>query len=136
MDRSRIDRHMLSALEFVRGLPEFHLEWLQPEHVRFLVTLQHFLMEDTADIYRPPGERKHADTFEGVLTDASVNSQLVKDAHRSEWSVDGRSFSMQEPSRQGASTLPDGEQDRKHIIKNFQRELVSALEQFLLDFAS
>ena len=52
---------------------------------------------------QPPTERKFRDSFEGFVT-KSVNSQLIKDSHRAEWSIDGRGFSFarwNSPTEQG-----------------------------------
>merc|ERR1712136_331021 len=86
-------------------------------------------MGDTSDFYRHESQRKLQNSFEGFLTNG-VNSQLVKDAHRSEWSVEGRTFSQQaQLSNDGAP-----QEDRKRAIANFQKEFVEALETYLLDF--
>merc|ERR1719386_571479 len=104
---------------------------LTTKQLRFLVLLQHFISEDTSDFYRPECERKHMDSFEGVNTDA-VNSQLVKDAHRSEWSIEGRSFSLQDlPQHTGNGHFSDA---RKEQIARFQHEFVAFLETYLLAF--
>jgi len=94
--------------------------------------LQHFVSEDTSDFYRPETHRKHSDAFEGVLTDG-VNSQLVKDAHRSEFSVDGRSFCLQDLPQHGDN---DTNEERRNTIARFQTEFVMALETYLLAFSS
>jgi len=70
------------------------------------------------------------DTFEGILTD-SVSSQLVEDAHRCEFSIDGTSFSLQDLPH-----IDAGLEERKKRIVQFQTELVKALETFLLSFCS
>lgn len=127
LDKERSQLCAANLTEFVRDHDESRSRLLTPQQLRFLVVLQHLLAEDAADTRRPNSERRHSDTFEGVLTEAGVNSQLIKDAHRSEWSIEGRSFLMQE-----AST--DGSQDRRHVIKAFQQELVAELEAYLLQF--
>merc|ERR1719503_302467 len=112
---------------------------LTSKHLRFLVLLQHFFAEDAYDFHRPEAERKHMDSFEGFLTDG-VNSQLLKDAHRSEWSVEGRTFSLQAQFAEESASLdkdhgrlPPAElEDRKQRILNFQRDFVEALEDHLL----
>eukprot|EP00421_Protoceratium_reticulatum_P059026 CAMPEP_0168497746 /NCGR_PEP_ID=MMETSP0228-20121227/72919_1 /TAXON_ID=133427 /ORGANISM="Protoceratium reticulatum, Strain CCCM 535 (=CCMP 1889)" /LENGTH=401 /DNA_ID=CAMNT_0008514621 /DNA_START=86 /DNA_END=1292 /DNA_ORIENTATION=- len=73
-----------------------------------------------------------SDAFEGVLTDG-VNSQLVKDAHRSEFSVDGRSFCLQDLPQHGDN---DTNEERRNTIARFQTEFVMALETYLLAFSS
>merc|ERR1719401_460422 len=100
--------------------------------IRFLVLLQHFVSEDTSDFYRPELLRKHQDAFEGILTD-DVNSQLVKDAHRSEFSVEGQTFTLQEdlPLHEGGPG-----DDRGSAIAAFQTEFVTALESYLLEFSA
>lgn len=118
-------------LEFVRDHPECRVKLFTPGQLKFLIILQHFVSEDTNDFFRPEVGRKHSDIFEGILTDA-VNSQLVKDAHRSEWSVEGRSFSLQDlPQHTGSSHFSDA---RKQQIARFQHEFVSFLENYLLAF--
>lgn len=118
-------RHISSAVEFIRCYPECHTRVLAHPQIRFLMLVQHFVSADTADVFRPEDARRHSDTFEGFLTESSVNSQLVKDAHRSEWTIDGKSFSLQNPQH---------EQDRRQAISTFQRELIVELEQFLLSY--
>lgn len=131
LSQARVRVCTTGLLDFVHGHPECRARPLSLGELRFLLLLQHFLTEDTADFYRPEGERRHNDTFEGFLTENGVNAQLVKDAHRSEWSVEGHAFSMQQGDcgLQGA-----GPQDRKRIIQAFQRRLVTALEAYILDF--
>lgn len=86
------------SLDFARWNPEFRARVLPAAYIRFLVLLQHSLTEDVLDVYRPESARRHCDTFEGFTIDGSVNSQLIKDAHRSEWTVEGRSFTMSQAS--------------------------------------
>merc|ERR1719502_2242775 len=103
---------------------------LTEAQLRFLVLLQHLVDEDTSDFYRPESARKHQDAFEGFRTQ-SINSQLIKDAHRSEWSVEGNTFSLQAQLAAGKHSAAE---DRKRAISAFQRELVVALEDHLLSF--
>jgi len=105
---------------------------LSSPYLRALIVLQHSMAEDTLDFSRSEMERKHCDTFEGFVTPDGVNSQLIKDAHRSEWTVDGRSFTLHAPSEGSPKNSPIG--DRKQVIASFQRDLVTCLEEFLLDF--
>lgn len=116
------------SLEFLRSYPDCRDRMLTEQHLRFLVLLQHFIAEDTSDFYRPKVERQHSDAFEGFLTSNAVNAQLIKDAHRSEWSIEGCPFLLKEA--EGHETL----EERKQTIASFQRELVTALESFLLGF--
>lgn len=129
-DKERMRCFMTKSLDFVRNHPECRTRELSEMQLRFLVLLQHLVEEDTFDFYRPEADRKHQDVFEGCLTDG-VNSQLVKDAHRSEWSVDGSSFTLQ---AQLAAGKHSASEDRKEAILSFQRELVIALEAHLLGF--
>jgi len=129
-DKARLRGFMTSSLDFVRNHAECRMRELTEAQLRFLVLLQHLVEEDTSDCYRPEAARKHQDAFEGFLTE-SVNSQLVKDAHRSEWSVDGNSFSLQ--SQLSACSHSETE-DRKGVIAAFQQDLVIALEFHLLGF--
>lgn len=117
-----------SSMHFVRNYPECRARVLPESHLQFLVLLQHLVSEDTRDFYKPEAERQHCDTFEGEQTNDGVNSQLVKDAHRSEWCIDGGSHVLK------ARESGDGLEDRKRLIAAFQRELVVALESFLLGF--
>lgn len=128
--RESVDAFMDASVRFVQQHPECRLRVLLPEQMRFLCLLQHLVTEDTADVFRPEEDRKHTDSFEGVLT-KDVNSQLVKDAHRSEWTVEGMSFSMQ--GELSERTFQAAE-ERKRLIANFQKELVESLETLLLDF--
>ncbi|CAE8582538.1 unnamed protein product [Polarella glacialis] len=127
----RVQSLIADSLRFVRHHPECRLRKLSEEQLRFLMLLQHLVAEDTLDFFRPEEDRKHSDSFEGILTTAAVNSQLVKDAHRSEWTVEGRSFSMQaELSEKSFEVM----QDRRRLITAFQEELVMSLENLLLDY--
>jgi hypothetical protein len=132
-DKERLRAFAAQSMEFVRTHPDCRMRNLTTKQLRFLVMLQHFISEDTSDFYRPECERKHMDSFEGVNTDA-VNSQLVKDAHRSEWSIEGRSFSLQQGDSAGGSTVRLSVEEQKQRITRFQRELVAALEDHLLGF--
>jgi hypothetical protein len=129
-DKGRQRTFMTDSLEFVRNHAECRMRELSEMQLRFLVLLQHLVVEDTHDFYRPESLRKHQDAFEGILTQ-SVNSQLIKDAHRSEWSVDGSTFSLQEKFASGKFSATE---DRKLVIARFQQELVKALEEHLLGF--
>jgi len=131
-NKARLQRFAADSLDFVRQHAECRMRSLSVAQLRFLVLLQHFVSEDTSDFYRPEAWRKHQDAFEGVLTDG-VNSQLVKDAHRSEFSVDGRSFSLRDLPQHGEDEINE---ERRHAISKFQTELVMALETYLLAFCS
>lgn len=129
-DKVRVQGFAASSLNFVRNHAECRMRELTESQLRFLVLLQHLVEEDSNDFYRPEAERKHQDTFEGQGTEC-VNSQLIKDAHRSEWSVDGITFSLQ--AQLAAGKHPAGE-DRRLAILAFQRELVTALEDHIISF--
>lgn len=131
-DKDRIRECMSDCLDFVRQHPECRTRLVGDAQLRFLLFLQHLVSEDTNDFYRMEDERKHNDVFEGFLTKA-VNSQLVNDSHRAEWSIEGKSYSLQ--AELEAAEEEAGE-DSESIIAAFQRELVTALEQFLLDYCS
>jgi hypothetical protein len=128
--KARLQRFMADSIDFVRSNAECRTRPLTSSQLRFLVMLQHFVSEDTSDFYRPEVQRKHQDAFEGVCTDG-VNSQLVKDAHRSEFSIDGRSFSLHDAAHQEL----EGEERSAAVIR-FQTEFVMALESYLLAFCS
>mmetsp|Transcript_107906 Transcript_107906/g.270636 ORF Transcript_107906/g.270636 Transcript_107906/m.270636 type:complete len:385 (-) Transcript_107906:54-1208(-) len=136
----RAQQCLTSSLTFIREYPECRISLLPTAYLRSLILLQHSLAEDTLDVSRPDNERRHCDTFEGILTKGGVNSQLIKDAHRSEWSIEGHSFSLQGNPQQlvGGVPITDGSgppmEDRKAVIAAFQQDLVRELEQFLLDF--
>eukprot|EP00406_Dinophysis_acuminata_P069108 CAMPEP_0179271942 /NCGR_PEP_ID=MMETSP0797-20121207/32239_1 /TAXON_ID=47934 /ORGANISM="Dinophysis acuminata, Strain DAEP01" /LENGTH=329 /DNA_ID=CAMNT_0020980317 /DNA_START=183 /DNA_END=1172 /DNA_ORIENTATION=- len=125
-DKDRLQQFKVSSMDFVRDNPDCRTWLLSHVQLRFLVLLQHFVSEDTADFHRPERERSHSDVFEG-----DVNAQLIKDAHRSEWSVDGSSFSMQDQPVPAASLTG---KDQRRVIAKFQQELVVAIEAYLLDF--
>lgn len=131
LDKERVRECMTSSMDFVRSHPECRSRLLPDVQLRFLVLLQHFVAEDTTDFSRPMTERKHCDAFEGLLTEDGVNSQLIKDAHRSEWSIEGHSFTLQ--PQLTADTHQTGA-DRKRVIVAFQHDLVTAIETHLLDF--
>jgi len=130
-DSERVKEFISSSLFFVEHHAECRTKKLSDATLRFLVLLQHLVSEDTRDIYKPASERKHQDAFEGFLT-TSVNSQMIKDAHRSEWSIGGVPYSLQlherESERRGST------EDRKQVIAAFQKRLITAVEEFLLDF--
>lgn len=129
--KERLRHFMAESWEFVRHHAECRTRCFTSVQLRFLVLLQHLVREDTADFYRPEGLRKHQDAFEGVLTDA-VNSQLIRDAHRSEWSIDGRAYSLQDLPQPTDKT--ESQEERRQVILTFQREFVKTLESFLLSY--
>jgi len=130
-NKARLQRFASDSIAFVQGNADCRTRLLTPKQLRFLIFLQHLVSEDCSDVTRPESLRKHQDAFEGTLTDC-VNSQLVKDAHRSEFSVDGTSFSMQD-----LPPVPEGqEEERRHAISKFQTEFVTTLEKYLLAFCS
>jgi len=117
------------SMDFLRTYPEFLAKSATQEQLRFAVLVQHFVSEDTEDFARPLMKRQHNDTFEGFVTKDGVNSQLIKDAHRAEWMLEGESFVLP------PSTNSEPMAERKQVIANFQRKLVTELENFLLDFS-
>jgi len=151
--KDRVKRSRMCMLHCVRDYAECRIATLSPAYIRALVLLQHAVAEDVADVNLPVEEQRHSDDFvDGHLSKGSVNSQLIKDSHRSEWTVDGLAFTMQDrgPSKaasggvvadaaaNGGSTaaVVDKEQqgDQRVVIVAFQEQLVTALERFLLDF--
>jgi len=131
-NKAKLQRFMSESLDFVRQNADCRTRLMTTAQMRFLILLQHFVTEDTQDFYRPETQRKHQDLFEGYITDG-VNAQLVKDAHRSEFSVDGRSFSLQDIPQDEHGCKHD---DRRQTIARFQEEFVTALETYLLAFCS
>jgi len=131
-NKTRVKACMSSSLEFIKHHPECRSRLLSCEQLRFLILLQHFVAEDTRDVYLPECQRKHSDVFEGILTEGAVNSQLIKDAHRSEWSIEGRPFSLQAQLTEDGTDV--GGDRWKQVIAAFQRELVIALETCLLEY--
>eukprot|EP00405_Crypthecodinium_cohnii_P007285 CAMPEP_0206420436 /NCGR_PEP_ID=MMETSP0324_2-20121206/841_1 /ASSEMBLY_ACC=CAM_ASM_000836 /TAXON_ID=2866 /ORGANISM="Crypthecodinium cohnii, Strain Seligo" /LENGTH=368 /DNA_ID=CAMNT_0053884319 /DNA_START=164 /DNA_END=1270 /DNA_ORIENTATION=+ len=132
----RIQQCFAHSKAFIRQYPECRFNVLPKQYLRALTLLQHHIAEDTADLCLPPERRRHCDVFEGVKTDG-VNSQLVKDAHRSEWTVGDESFSMQQnrASRsQSQCSGGDGLEDRKAAIAAFQHDLVVAVEEYILSY--
>lgn len=129
--KARLQRFAADSIEFVKQNAECRTRLLTTAQLRFLILLQHFIAEDTSDFWRPETQRKHQDSFEGILTDG-VNSQLVKDAHRSEFSVEGQSFSLELPQDL------DGElhEEQRHTIEKFQTDFVMALETYLLAYCN
>lgn len=130
-DKEKLRSFMAESMEFIRNHPECRHRLLSSNHLRFLVLLQHNVSQDVSDVYKPAEQRKHGDTFEGILTDA-VNSQLVKDAHRSEWSIEGCSYTLIQQLKDGNAS----HEDQRQRISDFQAELVKALEEYLLAFAT
>lgn len=126
-NKEHLRAFMAEAMEFMLSNAEFRTRPMEASEIRFLSSLQHFISEDVNDIYSPVGFRKNNDSFEGFLTE-SVNSQLLKDAHRSEWSVDGVAHSIH---KELEKCQPD---DRRKLIQTFQKDLVTALEEYLLAF--
>eukprot|EP00931_Biecheleriopsis_adriatica_P006586 TRINITY_DN107971_c0_g1_i1.p1 TRINITY_DN107971_c0_g1~~TRINITY_DN107971_c0_g1_i1.p1 ORF type:complete len:341 (-),score=72.17 TRINITY_DN107971_c0_g1_i1:80-1102(-) len=122
-----IAAYVTQSLSFLQSYPDFRACRLTQEHLRFAVMVQHFVSKDTWDFGRPESERQHDDTFEGFVSKSGVNSQLIKDAHRAEWSIDGVSFVMPEKQRMTND-------ERKQDIARFQQELVTTLEKFVLEF--
>lgn len=130
-DSERLREFISSSMLFIEHHAECRTKKLSDATLRLLVLMQHLVSEDTSDVYKPVSERKHQDAFEGFITD-SVNVQMTKDAHRSEWSIGGVPFSLQLYERDNAKTNPV--EDRKQVIVKFQRLLITAVEEFLLDF--
>lgn len=129
-NKARLQHFTSESVAFVQKNPECRSRLLTGKQLRFLVLLQHLVSEDSLDVTRPERLRKHQDVFEGVLTD-SISSQLVEDAHRCEFSIEGRSFSLQDVLQ-----LEGQQEERKKRIAQFQSELVHALETYLLSFCA
>merc|ERR1711862_533080 len=104
-NKERMYSFVMNSMDFVKQHPECRSRVLSDGQLRFLLMLQHLVTEDTDDLYRPETERKHGDTFEGVQIEQGVNTQLIKDAHRSEWSIEGRPFSSRRNLVRRATSL-------------------------------
>ena len=129
-NKARLQQFTSDSMAFVQKNPECRSRPLSGKQLRFLILLQHLVSEDCFDVTRPERLRKHQDLFEGVLTD-SISSQLVEDAHRCEFSIEGRSFSLQEVLQKEGR-----QEERKKRIAQFQSELVHALETYLISFCA
>lgn len=129
-NKARLQQFASDSLGFVQKNAECRSRVLNTKQLRFLILLQHLVSEDCNDITRPERLRKHQDLFEGDLTD-SVSSQLIEDAHRCEFSIEGRSFSLQEELQEEGR-----QEERKKRIAQFQSELVHALETYLISFCA
>ncbi|CAJ1330891.1 unnamed protein product [Effrenium voratum] len=123
-DQDKVESYTTRSRLFLQSYDDFRSgRQMSKEQIRFAVLVQHFVSQDTLDFRLPPDQRMHDDSFEGILTGA-VNSQLITDAHRAEWAVDGAAF-----------VLPKADdEDRKQVILDFRAGLVTALEEFLLNF--
>eukprot|EP00434_Breviolum_minutum_P045345 symbB.v1.2.040634.t1/scaffold7393.1/size13733/1 len=120
-----IDSHTSRSRLFLQSFDDFRSgQHFSKEQLRFAVLVQHFVSQDTMDFRRPPEKRMHDDVFEGILT-SSVNAQLITDAHRAEWAIEGDGFIV--PKTQS-------DEERKQLIADFGSGLVTALEQFLLAY--
>lgn len=131
-NKPKLQRFAADSMEFIRQNAECRTRQLTTTHLRFVILLQHFSNQDTLDVYRPEHLKIHSDCFEGVLTDGGVNSQLVKDAHRSEYSVEGKSFTLQLPQDLDG----DMHDEQSGLILKFQQEFVSALEIYLIGYCN
>lgn len=137
LDGERVRRCEAGLLGFVARHPECRSAPLPPAHLRSLLMFQHAVTEDTWDVCCPERERRHCDTFEGHLTHDGINSQLIKDAHRSEWSVEGRPFTVPAEDRSGvagAGARTGASEERQLVMAAFRDGLVEALEEFLVEF--
>jgi len=132
-DKSILGKYFDESIEFLKGNSEFRTRQLfSPQQLRFLVAVQHLVQEDAAEMDCPAVERKHLDTFEGKS--GCVNTQLVKDVHRSEWSIEGQGFSLQKilQSRGLETASLDIKRD---CVNQFQQQFVATLEAYLFGFA-
>ncbi|CAE7442363.1 Smyd3 [Symbiodinium natans] len=128
-DPERISSYVFKSRLFLQGFDDFRCgSQISKEQLRFAVLVQHFASQDTLDFQRTRTERMHDDVFEGVLTQG-VNTQLMTDAHRAEWAVDGAAFVFSDSDRD-----VQNDEERKQALLDFRMELVTALEQFLIDF--
>eukprot|EP00913_Durusdinium_trenchii_P002298 g2122.t1 len=85
------------------------------------------------DVRRLPEKRMHDDVFEGILT-RSVNAQLITDAHRAEWAIEGNGFIVPKAESDEEPGLMGETGSMKQLIADFGAGLVTALEEFLLSF--
>ncbi|CAJ1385522.1 unnamed protein product [Effrenium voratum] len=129
-NKARLQQFAAESMHFVQRHAECRSRQLTAKHLRFLILLQHLVSEDCCDVTRPERLRKHQDLYDGVLTD-SVSSQLIEDAHRCEFSIEGHTFSLQDlPQLEGK------QEERKLRIAHFQTELVRAIETYILNFCA
>jgi len=139
---ANLEKFIEESLAFVRQYSEYRTKQLQSaQQIRFLVTFQHFVMEDTRDLLRPARERKHDDTFEGIRT-CSINTQMIKDLHRAEWSIEGEGFSYAKWLRGREAVAgkesgdigsgPSGSGGSSATPEEFQMWFVRRLEDFFL----
>mmetsp|Transcript_28157 Transcript_28157/g.52806 ORF Transcript_28157/g.52806 Transcript_28157/m.52806 type:complete len:334 (+) Transcript_28157:52-1053(+) len=126
-DPKRLESYVARSRLFLQGYDDFRSGQLPQDQLRLAVLVQHFVSQDTLDFQQTRAQRMHDDVFEGVLTQG-VNSQLITDAHRAEWAVDGAAFVF---SDRGGDN-----EERKQAILDFRMELVAALERFLLQFCN
>lgn len=120
-----IECHASRSRLFLQSFDDFRSgQHFSQEQLRFAVLVQHFVSQDTMDVRRLPEKRMHDDVFEGILT-RSVNAQLITDAHRAEWAIEGNGFIVPKA---------ESDEERKQLIADFGAGLVTALEEFLLSF--
>lgn len=132
-DKETLGKYFDESVRFVKENSEFRTRQLfSPQQLRFLVAVQHLVQEDAAEMDCPAYERKHLDTFEGKS--GCVNTQLVKDVHRSEWSIEGQGFSLQKVLQ--SRGLETASLDiKRECVNQFQQQFVHTLESYLLEFA-
>eukprot|EP00397_Hematodinium_sp_SG-2012_P034710 GEMP01037249.1.p1 GENE.GEMP01037249.1~~GEMP01037249.1.p1 ORF type:complete len:363 (-),score=52.70 GEMP01037249.1:794-1882(-) len=123
------------SLNFLRANSEFRTKQLfSPQGLRFLVAVQHLVAADSAEMDCEPDERRHLDTFEGKS--GCVNTQLVKDVHRSEWSIEGQGFSLQKATQMQARGIDNSPAEvTRDSVYFFQKQFVFQLEAYLLAFS-
>mmetsp|Transcript_2326 Transcript_2326/g.5145 ORF Transcript_2326/g.5145 Transcript_2326/m.5145 type:complete len:350 (+) Transcript_2326:91-1140(+) len=123
-----------ALLRYARRLPAGSVSELPYAKLRLLFGLTHLIIEDTRDCGadRQDAVRRHCDVFEGHVLPGGVNTQLVKDANRSEFAVGGKYFSLSSALEKNRFL---NEEQRRVFVAEFQRAIVVAIERFVLSFA-
>lgn len=78
-------RHLLRHKEWFSGMDR-----LPYVELRSIVAMQHYVDRDLQDLQQPEASRCYRDTFEG----GCISRQLLLDATRSNYQVDGRTFNF------------------------------------------
>lgn len=117
-------RHLLGHPGWLQGLLR-----LGEEELRSIVACQHFLQVDIEDLTLPEGERRSEDTFAGSC--GHVSEQLLLDAPRSSYAVDGEEFDFsREMARLGPSSSRSS-QEASRLQRAFTERLSESVRSCL-----